>query len=59
MGRIFFGKFGKDKPEQIEEKFYAAGPEGNPWYGGIKPGDYVFPIFNSKINVLWKVKGYG
>jgi 5-methylcytosine-specific restriction enzyme B len=59
MGRIFFGKFGKDKPEQIEEKFYAAGPEGNPWYGGIKPGDYVFPIFNSKINALWKVRGYG
>ncbi|MGE8205372.1 AAA family ATPase [Heyndrickxia sp. NPDC080065] len=59
MQKIFFGKFGKEKPEQIEEKFYAAGPEGNTWYGGIEPRDLVFPIFNSQINALWKVKEYG
>ncbi len=46
-------------PEQVNERFYAAGSEGNVWYGGIKPGDYVFPIHNGKVFALWKVREYG
>ncbi len=55
---LYFGKFSSKYPEQIEGKFYAAGPEGTDWYGGIKPGDYVFPIYEGKVNRLWKVVGY-
>lgn len=58
MARLFFGKFGSDKPEQITERFYAAGPKGDTWYGGIEPGDLVYPIFEGKVIALWKVKGY-
>lgn len=35
MTKLYFGKFGVDKPEQITEKFYAAGPKGDTWYGGL------------------------
>ncbi len=56
---LYLGKFSKNYPEQVQEKFYAAGPEGSEWYGGIKPGDYVFPIYEGKIGSLWKVKQYG
>jgi len=59
MARLYFGKFSKQYPEQIEELFYAAGPEGNEWYGGIKPGDYVFPIYQGKVEALWVVREYG
>lgn len=55
---LYLGKFSKKYPEQIREKFYAAGKEGSEWYGGIKPGDYVYPIYEGKISVLWKVKEY-
>lgn len=61
MSKLYFGKFGKDKSEQLKEKFYAAGPKGNSWYGGIEPGDYVFPVDQSqgKIIGLWRVREYG
>lgn len=56
---LYLGKFSSNNPAQIQEKFYAAGPEGSEWYGGIRPGDYVFPIYEGKIGSLWKVKEYG
>lgn len=59
MSRVFFGKFDKAKPDQIEKKFYAAGAKGNSWYGGIEQGDYVFPIVNTKVIGLWQVSRYG
>lgn len=58
MTKLYFGKFGVDKPEQITEKFYAAGSKGDTWYGGIEPGDLVYPIFEGKVIALWKAKGY-
>ena len=58
MFRIFVGKFSKNHPDQIKEKYYASSKEGNPWYGGIEPGDYVFPIHQGIIDRLWKVKEY-
>ena len=57
--KLYFGKLSKEYPEQLNENFYAARDEGSSWYGGIQPGDYVFPIFNGKISKLWKVKEYG
>lgn len=56
--KIFICKLSDQFPEQFHDDFYAAGEEGNSWYGGIKVGDYVFPVFNSKIEKLWKVKEY-
>ncbi|MGH4139457.1 AAA family ATPase [Clostridium sp.] len=58
MTDLYIGKFSSNYPEQVEERFYAAGAEGADWYGGIKPGDYVFPVFSGKINELWCVKEY-
>lgn len=58
MSSLYVGKFSSNYPEQIEEKFYAAGKEGTDWYGGIRPGDYVFPIYQGKIDALWRVKEY-
>ena len=58
MSRLFFGKISRKFPEQLEKNFYAGGPPDSPWYGGIKPGDYVFPIFQGQISKLWKVKEY-
>ncbi len=55
---LYFGKFSSNYPEQIEARFYAAGPEGTDWYGGIQPGDYVFPIYGGKVDRLWKVLRY-
>ena len=57
--KLYFGKLSRAYPEQFTENFYAAGDEGKTWYGGIKPGDYVFPIFEGKISKLWRVKEYG
>lgn len=59
MDRLFFGKFSPNYPEQISERFYAAGIKGNDWYGGIEPGDYVFPIYQGIISALWRVREYG
>lgn len=59
MSDLYFGKFSTNYPDQINERFYAASSEGNVWYGGIKPGDYVFPIYNGKVSALWKVREYG
>lgn len=59
MPDVYIGKFSVNYPEQIEKRFYAAGEEGNEWYNGIKPGDYVFPVFGGNINELWRVKEYG
>ncbi|MGE7921376.1 AAA family ATPase [Viridibacillus sp. NPDC093762] len=58
MTKIFFGKFNRQYPEQFEDKFYAAGEQNSSWYGGIKPGDIVFPIYSSKISEIWKVREY-
>lgn len=57
--KLYFGKLSKAYPEQFTENFYAAGEESSSWYGGIRPGDYVFPIFEGKISKLWKVREYG
>lgn len=56
--RLFLGKFSKKYPEQIENTYYAAGAEGNNWYGEVKKGDYVFPCYKGKILGLWKTVGY-
>lgn len=56
--RIFLGKFSGNYPEQIDKKFYAAGEKGNPWYGGVEPGDYVFASYLGKIIGLWVAKEY-
>jgi 5-methylcytosine-specific restriction protein B len=55
---LYFGKISSRYPEQIKENFYAAGPKGGESYGGIKPGDYVFPIYKGKIDRLWRVSEY-
>lgn len=56
--KLFLGKFSTKYPEQVEHKYYAAGSEGNSWYGGVKPGDYVFVSHGGKIIGLWKAKEY-
>lgn len=56
--RLFLGKFSGKYPEQIEGKYYAAQEKGNPWYGGVEPGDYVFINYVGKIIALWKAKEY-
>jgi 5-methylcytosine-specific restriction protein B len=58
MANLCFGKFSQTYPEQLEGKFYAAGPEGTSWYGNIRPGDYVFPLFGGKVAELWKMARY-
>src|SRR5690554_140544 len=59
MPSLYFGKFSSKYPRQIEEKFYAGGEPGSEWYGGIKSGDYVFPIYKGQVIGLWQVKEYG
>lgn len=56
--RVFLGKFSNKYPEQIEKKYYAAGKKGNPWYGGLEPGDYVFVSYLGKIIALWEATQY-
>lgn len=56
--RLFLGKFSNNYPEQIEKRYYAAGDENSSWYGGVKPGDYVFVSYEGKIIGLWKAKEY-
>jgi Cdc6-like AAA superfamily ATPase len=56
--RLFLGKFSIKYPEQIEKKYYSAQEKGNPWYGGVEPGDYVFVNYVGKIIALWKAKEY-
>ena len=56
--RLFLGKFSNKYPEQIEKKYYSAQEKGNPWYGGVEPGDYVFVNYVGKIIALWKAKEY-
>jgi hypothetical protein len=34
---LYFSKI--DKADQLDREYYAAGPQGGSWYGGIKPGD--------------------
>ena len=58
MNRLFFAKISREYPQQFEKNFYAAGKEGSSWYGGIRPGDYVFPIYNLSVSKLWRVKEY-
>ncbi len=57
--KVFIGKFGEARPQQIEERFYAGGVEGSLAYNGMKVGDYMFPIYKGQIMGLWKVKDYG
>ncbi|TDH26788.1 hypothetical protein EXU57_08225 [Segetibacter sp. 3557_3] len=56
MNRIFIGKISKTYPQQFEQNFYAGGKRNNSWYGGIEVGDYVFPVYNSSIQKLWRVR---
>jgi 5-methylcytosine-specific restriction protein B len=58
MPRLFLGKFSNKYPEQIQKRYYAAGEEGNPWYGDVKPGDYVFAAYEGKIIGLWRAREY-
>ena len=55
---IFFGKFSTKYPEQIEQRFYAGGPEGGSWYGDVKSGDYVIPVYGGRISELWQADEY-
>ena len=57
MQKIFIGKIGSDYPQQIDQNIYAGGPEGKR-YGGLQPGDYVFPINKGQIKKLWKLKNF-
>lgn len=59
VAKVFIGKFGEARPQQIEEKFYAGGVEGSTAYNGMNIGDYIFPIYKGQIIGLWKVKNYG
>ncbi|MEJ6949410.1 hypothetical protein [Natronospora cellulosivora (SeqCode)] len=56
---LYFGKFSRKYPQQINEMFYAGGERGSVYYGGIEAGDYVFPIFEGQVIGLWKVTKYG
>ncbi len=56
--KIFLGKFSANYPEQVEKKYYAAGEQGNIWYGGVQPGDYVFASHEGMIIGLWRAKEY-
>lgn len=58
MIRIFLGKISKNYPQQFDGNYYAAGKEDSSWYGGLEVGDYVFPIFNSSVKKLWRVKEF-
>jgi 5-methylcytosine-specific restriction protein B len=58
MSKLFLGKISSRFPQQFEENFYAAGKKGNSFYGGIEPGDYVFPSYDSSVSKLWRVKRY-
>lgn len=59
MDNAFIGKFSTQHPEQIEQLFYAGGEKGSSWYGDIKEGDYIFPVYKGEISALWKFKGFG
>lgn len=58
MSAIYLGKISKQFPQQFERNFYGGGKPDSTWYGGLKPGDYVFPIYNSYVSKLWRVKGF-
>lgn len=58
MGKLYLGKISTKHPKQFSDNFYAAGKPDSKWYNGIQPGDYVFPIYNAKVEKLWRVKGY-
>ncbi|HMQ69660.1 MAG TPA: AAA family ATPase [Ignavibacteria bacterium] len=55
MSRIFICKISDQYSQQFNENFYAGGEKDSSWYGGLEIGDYVFPVFRSKIEKLWKV----
>ncbi len=56
--KVFIGKFNAKYEQQLNDKFYAGGEEGDKWYGGIDSGDYVFVSTGGKILALWKALGY-
>ena len=56
--RIFLGKFTKKFDDQIDGRYYAAGDQGNPWYGEVELGDKVFIAYEGKIIALWKAREY-
>ncbi|WP_283410045.1 AAA family ATPase [Anoxynatronum buryatiense] len=56
--RIFLGKFTKKFDDQISGRYYAAGDQGNPWYGEVELGDQVFIAYEGKIIALWKAREY-
>ena len=55
---IYLGKFSEKKPEQLQGLFYSGGAEGSSWYGGVRPGDYVFVNYGGQILHLCRAKGY-
>jgi len=58
MKKIFICKISKEYQQQFHENYYAGGKKGSSWYGGIDIGDYVFPVHDSKIEKLWRVKEF-
>ena len=58
MPRIFIGKVTAEHPQQIHENFYAGGPRDSTWYGDLKEGDYVFPVFNGDVSKLWRAREF-
>lgn len=58
--RLFFGKISKKPPypQQHEQNFYAGGNTTSSWYNGLQVGDYVFPIYDSSVKKLWRVKSF-
>jgi len=58
MGKLYFGKISSKHPQQFDRNFYGGGDKNSTWYGGMQPGDYVFPVFDQAVSKLWRVKGF-
>ncbi|MEM9823854.1 MAG: hypothetical protein AAF985_22410 [Bacteroidota bacterium] len=58
MSKVYFGKISRKFPMQFEENYYAGGARTSSWYGQIDVGDYVFPIYQGKVEKLWRVKSF-
>jgi len=59
MGKLFLGKISGQYPEQFADGFYAAGPaprrDDDTYYGALRPGDFVFPVFQGRVRKLWRM----
>src|SRR4051812_30581907 len=58
MSKIYLGKISATFPQQYDEDFYAGGKQNSSWYGGLQVGDFVFPVYNSSVKKLWRVKEF-